>query len=530
MAYKGLDISSWQNGMNIKRWKDALGLSFIILKVGGNEGGRYQDKCFDGFYKQARACGLHVGAYYYTTTTDTYNAKLDAEHCLGLLSGYDLDMPVYMDVEDSRQMALGARALTDIIKVFCDRIEQGGRRGGLYTGGSAWLSSMYKDELLGYADWIAWWADWDGIEELRGRCGDIGMWQVGGISLDGDIVYGDVAGHNDYDLAYYAYWDQLGSLEPTKSEEPKQSGPTPQEKVVQWCRDQVGYVAYNGKHTKYSQYLDSLGDVYNFPKDGYDWCDIFADCAYISCFGKETAIKMINQPKGGCGAGCPWSADYYREMGRFSNTPSLAAQIFFGEPGDEYHTGIVVGYDGNYVYTIEGNTGYSEGYSGGAVLERTYSRGDSRIAGYGMPRWELAGGSDANEGNGNAIANPKNNRDGGKLDVDGDMGWNTTVDLQHVLGTPEDGEISGQWRGNADYHWAVSSVSYGDSDGSLMVEALQRLIGAGVDGQWGPETSTKLQRYLIARGYSCGPCGDDGYFGRDSVKALQRWLNDGAPR
>lgn len=53
---------------------------------------------------------------------------------------------------------------------------------------------------------------------------------------------------------------------------------------------------------------------------------------------------------------------------------------------------MVVGFDGGHVYTVEGNTGYSAGYSGGAVLERTYGRSDSRITGYGVPRWSMAGG------------------------------------------------------------------------------------------------------------------------------------------
>lgn len=60
-----------------------------------------------------------------------------------------------------------------------------------------------------------------------------------------------------------------------------------------------------------------------------------------------------------------------------------------------------------------------------------------------------------------------------------------------------------------------------------MVAAMQRRIGAVVDGIWGRETSTKLQEHLIARGYSCGNSGADGYFGRASVRSLQECLNDG---
>ena len=122
---------------------------------------------------------------------------------------------------------------------------------------------------------------------------------------------------------------------------------------------------------------------------------------------------------------------------------------------------------------------------------------------------------------------PPNNTNGGKLDVDGYGGYNTVLDMQHYLGTYEDGVISGQDYCNREYMWAMTAVSF-DGYGSRMVTEMQRRIGAYVDGQWGPNTSECLQRGLIERGYSCGDCGVDGYFGRDSVMALQRALNDKA--
>ena len=130
-------------------------------------------------------------------------------------------------------------------------------------------------------------------------------------------------------------------------------------------------------------------------------------------------------------------------------------------------------------------------------------------------------------------AEPKNNTQGGKLDVDGYGGYNTVLDLQHALGTYEDGVISRQWYGNRDYHWAIERTQvdydYGEG-GSTVVKALQLLVGADDDGQWGKDTSAKLQEHLIGKGYSCGECGADGIFGRDSVRALQRCLNDGKLR
>ena len=113
-----------------------------------------------------------------------------------------------------------------------------------------------------------------------------------------------------------------------------------------------------------------------------------------------------------------------------------------------------------------------------------------------------------------------------ELDVDGHGGYNTVLDMQHALGTWKDGVISGQWSGNREYLWAMDSVEWG-GQGSQMVMALQRLVGAVADGIWGKETSTKLQDRLIAGGYFCGDAGADGYFGRCSVRALQQCLNDG---
>ena len=165
---------------------------------------------------------------------------------------------------------------------------------------------------------------------------------------------------------------------------------TTPEKVSALAKTQVGYKAtgggtYGTRYSKYAAELDAMGDVYNYPKNGYDWCDIFADWCYIKVMGKERAIAAINQPKYGCGAGCSFSADYYREMGRFSGSPSLGAQVFFdwGDDGIEDHTGIVIGYNSTYVYTVEGNTGGGNGQ----VAARTYSRTDKRIVGYGLPRW-----------------------------------------------------------------------------------------------------------------------------------------------
>lgn len=168
---------------------------------------------------------------------------------------------------------------------------------------------------------------------------------------------------------------------------------TPQECVVAVAKSQVGYYSTYGKFNRHSEALDQT-DLYNGAKNDQDWCDIFYDWCLVQEFGVEITKEMTGQPSCGCGAGCAFSASYYRALNQWSWEPSLGAQIFFGERGDEYHTGMVVGYDSAHVYTVEGNTGYSSGYSGGAVLDCSYSRSDSHITGYGVPRWSMVDGTE----------------------------------------------------------------------------------------------------------------------------------------
>jgi len=179
------------------------------------------------------------------------------------------------------------------------------------------------------------------------------------------------------------------------------------ERVIATAKSQVGYLekasnsqldsntanAGRNNWTKYARDLDQLG-VYNFPKNGYAWCDMFVDWCFVTTFGVELAWKMTNQPMKGCGAGCTYSAQYYRNMWRFHKTnPQPGDQIFFSEDGGatSYHTGLVVAVDSKRVYTIEGNTSSDPGVveNGGSVNEKSYSLSYAKIGGYGTPDYSL---------------------------------------------------------------------------------------------------------------------------------------------
>ena len=141
---------------------------------------------------------------------------------------------------------------------------------------------------------------------------------------------------------------------------------------------------------KYAEEIDKKHpEFYNTEKNGYDWCDIFNDWCHIKASDEATARKALYQPTKSAGAGCIYSAQYYKSNGAWisrGGTPKPGDQIFFGSPGNEYHTGVVVAVDSSYVYTVEGN-------SGEKVSRCTYLRSNGNISGYGRPKYDAEGGS-----------------------------------------------------------------------------------------------------------------------------------------
>lgn len=214
--------------------------------------------------------------------------------------------------------------------------------------------------------------------------------------------------------------------------------------------------AGKANYTKYARDLDAIPNFYNGKKNGYSWCDVFVDWCFVKAFGAEAALKLTCQPEKSAGAGCKYSAQYYKAKGQFHKTPKVGDQIFFASGGDPNHTGIVYKVDSSKVYTIEGNTSGASGVvaNGGGVFKKSYSLSNSRIYGYGRPAYDV-----------------------GSAKVEAPVEALVPVRMSTVI-------MPMLQKGNA----------------GKAVKALQIL--------------------LIGYGYSCGNCGADGDFGSATQKAV----------
>lgn len=124
--------------------------------------------------------------------------------------------------------------------------------------------------------------------------------------------------------------------------------------------------------------------------------------------------------------------------------------------------------------------------------------------------------------NSTSSSSSSNNSSSNSLAVDGKWGTATTKRAQQVFGTTVDGIVTDQYAcyknqnpGLISFEWLNNPSSYG----SELIRAIQKKVGANVDGHIGPETIKKMQKYFgtVQDGCVSNPS--------DVVKALQKWLN-----
>ena len=152
---KCIDVSEWNGDINFSKVKNA-GITCVILRAGYGKDPNQEDNKFNEYYRQAKAAGLNVGAYWYSYATSVDAAKAEVKNCMNTIGGKQFDLPVFLDVEEYRQAVLPRRTLTDIISAFCDGIKSYGYDVGMYSAKSMLVDSAYPDELSSkYLIWIA---------------------------------------------------------------------------------------------------------------------------------------------------------------------------------------------------------------------------------------------------------------------------------------------------------------------------------------------------------------------------------------
>ena len=226
VARVGVDVSKYQGDID---WSSvaADGISFAIIRCGyGSDYESQDDSKFLENVEGALAAGLSIGVYLYSYATQTSgsdgSAASEAEHVLRLLDEAglepsDLDLPVFLDFEDSSQTGLGASTLGDIARVFCNTLVNAGYKVGIYAN-KYWWSTYLTDDVFSTSKWYRWVARYPTTTESNvSGISSTSMWQftskgtVSGIDGSVDVNF-DYAGKGSYGVASYVAADLQGTI------------------------------------------------------------------------------------------------------------------------------------------------------------------------------------------------------------------------------------------------------------------------------------------------------------------------------
>lgn len=120
---------------------------------------------------------------------------------------------------------------------------------------------------------------------------------------------------------------------------------------------------------------------------GINWCAVF--CSWLASQAGLINKCFVSTDGAGCFARYGVPKGYGKWIKSSPNAGDLILYRYGGSYTDQYHSdhvGYVVGVDGNYIYTVEGNTG-SDNADLSRVNARTRSKSDSTIWGYYRPNY-----------------------------------------------------------------------------------------------------------------------------------------------
>lgn len=169
---KGIDVSKWNEEINWNQVK-TTDVDYAIIRCGYGQDYSSQD---DPYWKtNADACeklGIPFGTYLYSYATTVDAAKSEAQHVLRLVEGYDLDYPIFYDLEEqSVRDKLSKTEIAAIAQTFCDTIESAGYDVAIYAN-KDWFTNYLTDSR--FDQWDKW------VAQYNSRCtydGEYIMWQ-----------------------------------------------------------------------------------------------------------------------------------------------------------------------------------------------------------------------------------------------------------------------------------------------------------------------------------------------------------------
>lgn len=158
----GIDVSKYQSKIDFEQAKKA-GVEFVIIRIGYRgygSGTLVQDPKFEEHFTNARNAGLRVGVYCFSQAVNEDEAREEAQACVYVLNGRQLDYPIYFDTEASgagngRADGLGVEDRTKCAVAFCEEVKSLGYQPGVYASTTWFRKRLDLSQLTKYNIWNA---------------------------------------------------------------------------------------------------------------------------------------------------------------------------------------------------------------------------------------------------------------------------------------------------------------------------------------------------------------------------------------
>lgn len=189
----GIDVSTHNGDINWQAVKE-YGIDFAIIRLG--YGQDYEDQDDIRFKANADACmalGIPFGVYLYSYATTVKQARSEAQHCLRLVSGYNLSLPIYYDLEDSKTTAECSNSqILKMSKAFAEVITEAGYEVGFYANTYWWKTKLTDSYYNGFSRWVA---------QYNSECTYEGQKDIWQYSSKGSVP--GIKGNTDMNVLYY---------------------------------------------------------------------------------------------------------------------------------------------------------------------------------------------------------------------------------------------------------------------------------------------------------------------------------------
>lgn len=192
---KGIDVSYAQGNINWKKIKNVGEVEFAIIRAGYGKLTSQKDSQFEANYKGCKENSIPCGVYWYSYAKTVQEAEQEAKALLEVIKGKQFELPIYYDVEEKSQFALGKEKVSAIIRKFLETVERAGYWVGLYSSTSILNTHIADDIKKRYAIWVAHWD----VSKPTYK-GQYGIWQYG-VKKN----YGGFSGSIDVDYMYFDY-------------------------------------------------------------------------------------------------------------------------------------------------------------------------------------------------------------------------------------------------------------------------------------------------------------------------------------